>query len=217
MPKDKWFNKKFQIFTLGSMLFALCLLYPAFVSSGPYLDSAHGKNTYGVSRTSISSFGYSVGNCAHCHEQHASIGGAEPNPTGGPNKYALFYNNHINQTDNVCFKCHTDMSSFQTGGLVNRSYSYRAGGYTSDTLNDILEAFSFVSPGSSHKLDTMETFLNGKGWGYSTDVNNPCVGCHNPHRAQRDPHTSDSRSWPVSRPSQHNTDNNEWGLWGDNF
>lgn len=182
-----------------------------------YSISAHGRSDYGVNRTSLSPFSYSIGNCAHCHEQHASIGGSEPAPVGGaPSIYALFYTNHVSQTDNFCFKCHTDLSSFQSGGLVNRSYSYRAGGYTSDSLDDILEAFSFVSPGSSHNLDTIETFLNGK-WGYATDVNNPCGGCHNPHRAQRDPHTSGSRGWPVSRPSQHSANNNEWGLWGDNI
>lgn len=54
------------------------LLYPEKANSGPYLDSAHGNSTYGVNRSSISTFGYSKGNCVHCHEQHASIGGAEP-------------------------------------------------------------------------------------------------------------------------------------------
>jgi hypothetical protein len=90
---------------LSLMLFVLCLmLCPDSVSSGPYLDSDHGKSTYGVSRTSISSFGYSAGNCVHCHEQHAMIGGSEPSPTGGPDNYALFYTNHIDQRDNFCFK-----------------------------------------------------------------------------------------------------------------
>jgi hypothetical protein len=28
---------------------------------------------------------------------------------------------------------------------------------------------------------------------------------------------SGTRGWPVSRPRQHSTDNNEWGLWGDNI
>jgi hypothetical protein len=221
MPNDKWFNKIFHIFTLGSMLLVLCcMLYPDNVSSGPYLDSAHGKSTYGVSRTSISSFGYSVGNCVHCHEQHASIGGAEPNPTGGPNKYALFYTNHTNQTDNVCFKCHTDLSSFQRGGLINRSYSYRAGGYA-DSLNDINEAFSFTSPATSHNLGNIQTFINGR-WGFTND-SNPCAACHNPHAAKGDPanapnsrKTSGTRGYsPVSRPSLHSKDNNAWGLWGD--
>jgi hypothetical protein len=189
------------------------ILYPDRANSGPYLDSAHGNTSYGVNRTSLSTFGYSRGNCAHCHEQHASIGGSEPNPTGGPDKYALFYTNHISQTDNFCFKCHTELNSFQSGGIVNRSYSYRAGGWTIDTLNDILEAFTNPPSISSHNLGNIRTFITGK-WNYTAD-SNPCAACHNPHRAQRDPHTSGNRGWPISRPSQHSTDNNAWGLWGD--
>lgn len=211
-----------SLFIYAGMLLFL-ILYPDIVNSGPYLDSAHGSTSYGVNRTSLSTFGYSTANCAHCHEQHAMIGGSEPSPGGGPDNYALFYTNHVDQTDNFCFKCHTDISSLQTGGLINRSYSYRAGGYTSDTLNDILEAFSFISPGSSHDLGNILTFIRVQSWGYTTD-SNPCAACHNPHRGQGDPanaensaKTSSTRGWPVSLPSQHSTDNNVWGLWGDYY
>lgn len=197
------------------------ILYPDRANSGPYTESAHGNASYGVDRSSLSTFGYSKGNCVHCHEQHAMIGGSEPNPTGGANAYALFYPNHVSQTDNFCFKCHTDLSSFQSGGIVNRSYSYRAGGWTADTLNDILEAFSFTYPGSSHNLNDIKTLITSKSWGYTAD-SNPCNACHNPHRVQGDPEnapnsvkTAGNRGWPVSRPSQHSTDNNAWGLWGD--
>jgi hypothetical protein len=210
-------------FMLCTGIFLLLILYPENANSGPYLNSVHGNSTYGVNRTSLSTFGYSIGNCAHCHEQHASIGGAELNPTGGPDKYALFYTNHVSQTDNFCFKCHTDLSSYQTGGFINRSYSCRAGNYN-DGLNDILEAFSFTSPGSSHDLGDIRTFITAQSWGYTTN-SNPCCACHNPHRAQGDPansslygsspKSSTTRGWPVSRPSQHSKDNNAWGLWGD--
>jgi hypothetical protein len=200
------------------------ILYPDRANSGPYLDSAHGNTLYGVNRSSLSTFGYSKGNCAHCHEQHASIGGSEPAPTGGPDKYALFYTNHVSQTDNFCYKCHTDSSSLQAGGLVNRSYSYRAGGWTADTLNDILEAFRYGPPtsttSSSHRLDDIKTFINGK-WGYTANYSNPCAACHNPHRAKGDPanspntaKSSTTRGWPVSRPSDH-VDKYVWDTWGD--
>ena len=61
--------------------------------AGVYLDSAHGDNNYGVNRSGASGFptDYPEGFCAHCHEQHASIGGSEPSPTGGPSDYLLFY------------------------------------------------------------------------------------------------------------------------------
>jgi predicted CXXCH cytochrome family protein len=214
----------------GSVLSALSLtlslfllFYPDTVSCGPYLDSAHGNTSYGINRTSLSTFGYSIGNCVHCHEQHASIGGSEPNPTGGPDKYLLFYTNYVSQTDGFCFECHTDINSYQSGGsLVNRSYSYRAGGWTSDTLNDIKEAFSFTAAATSHNLGDIRTFINGR-WGYTTD-SNPCAACHNPHAAKGDPanspnstKSSTTRSYsPVSRPSLHSKDNNAWGLWGAN-
>ena len=209
------------IFLCAGLL--LLMLFPDISTSGPYLNSTHGNISYGVDRSSLSTFGYSIANCAHCHEQHASIGGAEPNPTGGPDIYALFYTNHVDQTDNFCFKCHTDMSSYQTGGLIiNRSYSYRASGYA-DALNDILEAFSFTAPATSHNLNDIVTFITGKWeWGYTAE-SNPCATCHNPHMAIGDPanlpnsrKTAVTRGYsPVSRPSLHSKDNNAWGLWGD--
>jgi hypothetical protein len=110
-------------------------------------------------------------------------------------------------------------------------YSNIAGGYTSTCPNGIKEAFAYVdaaglpqlnctvNAGSSHFLEDFQTFLASKSstWNFSSTAgnNNPCSGCHNPHRAQRDPHTTGSRGWPVSRPSEHTTDNNAWGLWGD--
>lgn len=86
---ERYWNNKGKILlspkflALCSILLALCivlclLLYPNTASSGPYLDSAHANTSYGVNRSGLSSFGYSIGNCAHCHEQHASIGGSEP-------------------------------------------------------------------------------------------------------------------------------------------
>ncbi|MBI5407789.1 MAG: hypothetical protein HZA14_00320 [Nitrospirae bacterium] len=207
-------DKKIKAVIILFAWIAGLILYPSSAKSGPYLNSAHGSASYGVNRTSLSSIGYSKGHCAHCHEQHASIEGSEPEPMGGiPDNYSLFYTNYTNQTDSFCITCHTDVSSYQTGGLTNRSYSYRAGGWTSDTLNDTKEAFSFTSPGTSHNLYDIKTFITGR-WGYTAD-SNPCAACHNPHSAQRDPHTSGSRGWPVSRPGQHSKDNNAWGLWGD--
>ncbi|HIC92592.1 MAG TPA: hypothetical protein EYP21_11185, partial [Syntrophaceae bacterium] len=117
--------------------------------AGPYLSSAHGNTSYGVDRNATGFPDYAVGNCAHCHEMHASIGGAEPAPTGGPDKYALFYNNYVSQTDGVCFKCHDATTTISATAIVNRSYSYRAGGWTDDTLDDILEAFTYGPPTST--------------------------------------------------------------------
>jgi len=215
--------KVLLIVTLSSLVLS-GVFYIEPVYAGTYLNSAHGNSSYGVKR-SASGFpsDYTKGLCGHCHEQHASIDGSEPEPVeGSPSNYGLFYSNYVDQTDNICFQCHKDISSYQTGGsLVNRSYSFRAGGWTSDSLNDILEAFSLSSPGTAHDLDDISSLITSKSWNYTSD-SNPCNACHNPHAAQGDPigspnsaKSSGTRGWPVSRPSLHSKDNNAWGLWGD--
>jgi hypothetical protein len=215
------------------MLSILFLIFVDVSYAGTYLSSAHGNSSYGVDRSGAANFpnDYNAGLCAHCHEQHASFDGNEPDPAGGsPSYYLLFSDNHTTgdqtaQANNFCFQCHIDVNSFQTGDtLLNRSYSYRAGGWTSDTVDNILEQFSFdvVGNDSSHNLDDILTFITGETWEYTTD-SNPCAACHNPHAAQGDPansanstKSSGSRGWPVSRPSQHDEDDNDaWGLWGD--
>ncbi len=206
------------------LLIAVSFLHVRVVYAGVYLNSAHGNSTYGVDRNAAGfPNDYPDGHCAHCHEQHASIGGSQPTPAGsGPSNYTLFKENYVNQSASFCFECHKDVGSYQMGGsIVNRSYSYRAGGWSADTVNDVLESFSFSSPDSSHSLDNIKTFINSKSWGYTAN-SNPCNACHNPHAAQGDPanvpnsaKSSGTRGYPVSRPSQHSTDNNSWGLWGD--
>lgn len=186
--------------------------------AGEYTSSAHGTQNdaiTGVNRLNA----YTDGHCAHCHEQHSSIDGTEPDPTGGPDDYLLFDTSHTNQTANFCFDCHVDMLSQQagvSGHLENYSYTYRAGNYN-DGIDDIKEAFSSTS---SHNLDSIVTFISGKwGWEYTAD-SNPCCGCHNPHAAQGDPaggssaKSSSTRGYPVSKPSLHST-LTSWGLWGD--
>ncbi len=249
--KILWNNRgriifSFKFFALCSLLFALCfflwwMLYPERANSGSYLNSAHSGYgvTSGVNRSGLSSFGYLQGLCAHCHEQHASIGGTEPAPVGGsPSKYLLFRSLFADQAAGFCFRCHIGTSSIQVSMPDQYNYSRMAGGYTNTCPDGIEEAFAFLnatgSPqsncsstnGSSHYLENIQTFLTGKGstWNFSSTAgdNNPCSGCHNPHRAQYDPHNTTSARWPdgklassVSKPSQHNKDNNIWQLWGD--
>jgi predicted CXXCH cytochrome family protein len=117
--------------------------------------------------------------------------------------------------NDFCLKCHENTTNYATTAVVNRSYSYRAGGYTTDLVNDIREVFSLTS---THNLDDIKTFIAGK-WGYAAD-SNACTACHNQHLAQGDPENapnaakSDStRGWPLSRPSEHGS--GVWPLWGD--
>jgi hypothetical protein len=226
--------------TLVLILIFFCILYPDRASSGPYLDSAHGSSSYGVKR-SAQDFptDYTRGLCAHCHEQHASIGGVEPDPTGttqttGPAKYELFRDLFTRQGSMFCYSCHgTGDTQVQT---LSQQFNYSriAGGDNNNCPTDIRETFRFVdnsgnprsncgsNVGSAHFLDDIRDFLRNR-WGLDdAKVNiDPCSGCHNPHRAQRDPHTSPGRIGAdgklvssVSRSSQH-TDLMMWELWGD--
>ena len=211
-------KKSFIMLFLGAIMI-VSLALPFAVSAGSYADSAHGNSGYGVDRNSIP-VDYVTGNCIHCHEQHASVGGLEPSPVNGvPSPRTLFSPNSTWQNDNFCFECHDATANLAVSAIVNRSYSYRAGGWTSDPVDDIKEIFN--SSGSAHNLDDISNFVNNR-WGY-TDANNPCAACHNPHAVQGDPpnapnvaKSSAARGSPVARVSQH-ANLSTWGLWGDDI
>lgn len=205
-----------------SVLNAVCyLMYPDKAYSGPYLNSAHGNSSYGVNRSSISSFGYSKGNCVHCHEQHASIGGSEPNPTGGPDKYCLLESNFsgisskpYSQSDNVCFYCHIGTGILQTPAFYNYNYSITFGGHNDIAPNNIFDAFNSTS---YHNLNDIWRLITGQ-YGSKTFTSfpsdsNPCSGCHNIHIAKKScgkPSGSfDANKSAISKPSDHGN------LWGD--
>lgn len=206
--------------------------YQSQVFAGAYLSSAHGSKTHGVNRTTTKNYGYAQGNCAHCHEQHDSIRSSSlPNPAGDtPSPFLLFYNNYVSQTDGLCFECHTEGAAAQDGGgILNRSYSYRAGAWTAIdplNINDVKEAFAFTSSpsypsSSSHNLADIRSFVTQPSratWRYNSS-SNPCVACHDPHAVQGDPASAvnssktSTRGWLVSLPSQHGS--SPWGQWGD--
>lgn len=222
------FNVIFIFFC--SMLLALCyFMYPERASSGPYLNSAHGNYNpgYGVLRTSLSTppNDYGRGNCVHCHEQHASIGGSELSPTGGPDKYALMSKNFntsktINpylQSDSVCFYCHYGVGTYQTPAFSNYSYSATFGGCSianCPTAN-IFDAFNGLSYHNMYDIYRFITGLSGSHPNFSNfpSDSNPCSGCHNIHIAKRScgkPSGSfDTTKSAISKPSDHSN------LWGD--
>jgi cytochrome c553 len=207
-----------------------------------YTWSAHGNTSYGVNRSSIAAFGYSIGNCAHCHEQHASIGGSEPAPTGNaPLPYELFYTglSPVEQTYFFCEYCHMDPNGpnqIQISMPPQYDYSRISGGDNNTCPNNIRTAFGFIADdcsgasatticgstyGSAHCLRDIVTFLSGTSWGFTSAID-PCSGCHNPHRAQQDTHATgrlQGQKLPgvVSLPSDHSKDNQAWKLWGDDL
>jgi hypothetical protein len=74
-------------------------------TAAAYLTSAHGGNSVpgaGVLRSSVSGK-FAVGNCGHCHEQHASIDGNEPAPDNDrPSRYLLLDDLAGNAACNHC-------------------------------------------------------------------------------------------------------------------
>lgn len=181
-----------------------------------YTESAHGDTNNGVNRSSLSFFGYSIGNCAHCHEQHSMIGGQEPTPTGGPDEYLLFYpNNPSSQNDNFCFQCHKSGSTIQS--VTNYTYSTNFGGGT-QTFTNIYDAFNPAtgSTPSSHNLSDVLSHAISRSGGFTSD-NNACVVCHDPHIAQRQyPVTSSGRGGVYTSIRRlYDYQNNPGNLWGD--
>ncbi len=176
---------------------------PGTLYGKTYTESAHGDKSNGVSRVN----GYATGNCAHCHEMHATL-----DEVTSPYPYTLFYSNYIEQTDLICYNCHG------YGRVKNRSYSFRAGGWTGDTVDDLMESFNQTS---SHNLGDILNFIKDQDWGFN-EHSTPCVACHNPHYAQGDPFNSPNvpkssatRGWPLSRPSEHGSIAEKDRLWGD--
>lgn len=197
-------------------MITLIFLRSSVAYAGPYTASAHGNSTYGVDRTSTTQYG--TGNCAHCHEQHASIGGSEPAPSSGTSpptasKFCLFApTNPTSQTTNFCFNCHKGVGSLQDGGITNNNYSATFGGAT-PTFTNIKDAFNPTGTlAGEHDLDDISTEIQAH-WPdtFSAD-SNPCSGCHNPHLAQKNNNTGasyDPAKAAISRPSDRNN------LWGD--
>ncbi|MCK5545207.1 MAG: hypothetical protein KAI35_08315, partial [Desulfobulbaceae bacterium] len=163
-----------------------------------FSGSAHGNSSTGVKRKSTFPSEYSQGNCGHCHEQHASIGGAEPTPNAskaeGPDSFCLLANNWSGlpttkpyiQDDNSCFYCHTSSSTLQETAFYNYSYCRTFGGYTSDTTSSIMDAFNLTS---YHNLYDLYRYITGqsgtKSFTSFPASSSPCSGCHNVHIAKR--------------------------------
>ena len=202
-----------------------------------YVNSAHGDSGYGAHRTSTQ---YATGNCGHCHEMHASIGGAEPDPDsggiqsggGGPNSdeyhFLLFRKSYASQTDTICYDCHGTGESYTTE-ITNHSYSRNFGGNpTAANYDSTIEAaFGHTDTGSSHYLPDIVTQIldvtnlrtaSDDPWQLtgnsdaSLNPENPCNACHSPHLAQRSCNLPGAYN-PASSAISRPSDHNN--LWGD--
>ncbi|MFH1217196.1 MAG: hypothetical protein V1706_11910 [Pseudomonadota bacterium] len=209
---ERTWGKPAQIFFL--LFFSAGVFMPAQTAAGPYIQSAHGNGSDGADRSSLT--GYSVGNCSHCHEQHTSIEGEEPVPfSGSASPFALFSDNFNNtahtgpyvMADNFCFYCHISTGGVQSGGGINNyQFSVTFGGYTTNSVTDILGAFNLRS---YHNLYDIQNFTASR-FSFFTQSSNPCVACHNPHLAKKHKdHPNDPAYTTISRPTDHDE------LWGD--
>jgi len=173
------------------LLGMICLIAsPAL--GGAYGDSAHGNSVYGVNRSAVAGnlSGFASGNCAHCHEAHASIDGTEPYPADGPASHTLFADsfntdrtlNSYLETDNFCFFCHSSAAGQQ---VKNQDYSTTFGGGSEGSgPQSIMDAFNLAS---YHNLYDIWNFLRSSPtyavW--FAKLGNPCSACHNSHLAKR--------------------------------
>ncbi len=196
-----------------SLFIVLTLLSCVPAYAGNYTDSAHGSSSSGVDRQVIHDLGYSRGNCAHCHEMHASIKGAEPAPAGGAaSPYALFAQNFDTtvisgsyaEANNFCFYCHNTTGSAQS--VTNYDYSHVFGGATGGE-SSILDEFN---QSSYHNLYDIWNFSRDAFPSWFKDNTNPCDACHNPHIAKRNWYEPQNPLLTaISKPSDHGS------LWGD--
>ena len=217
---------KYSLILLISLLIVFVFLYRLSLGyyAAKYTESAHGNSPSGtgVNRTSLSTSpnNYASGNCAHCHEQHGSIAGSEPAPSGdAPNNYLLFAVPDVaSQNTNFCYQCHKGAGSVQVGGIINYTYSKNFGG-GNQTFTTIYDAFNPTTGAtrSSHNLSDVLSHAVKRNIGFTND-NNACVVCHNPHTAQQNfqfPLSSGRGGvkTAIRRPVDYNTQNTN--LWGD--
>ncbi len=205
---------------VSSFVQGLVCLIAVSALAGPYRDSAHGNSTFGVNRTTIDGkyTQYATGNCAHCHEEHASLEGGEPSPITGPASHTLFASSFnttrtINlyvETDNFCFYCHSESPGPQ---VINRDYSTTfGGGNIGEGPQSIMAAFNQTS---YHNLYDIWNFLSNDltytAW-FATR-GNPCSACHNSHLAKRN-WDSGQTGFPLL--SAISIPGNSTSLWGEN-
>jgi hypothetical protein len=211
------------LLTLVVVLFCELSLPPGSMA-GPYVNSAHGSNVYGVNRTRTAGFGYAQGNCAHCHEQHASIGGVELGG-GAPYPFCLFYDDWIGVGDLFCFECHSESSEHQQVPndpyCVNFGGRSRLTGYTSIKRQFTNDDSNPDQCGSRHNLrEVRESIIdNNHGWGFSSDPD-PCAACHNPHASQQNYPVviqADKLNTAIRRPVHYGSQDPDKILWGDDL
>lgn len=222
--RPSWARRALPLLVPALLVLALSAALAADTLRTYRADSAHGDPLFGVNRNSLPATPvqtYAMGNCAHCHEQHALIGGSEPAPTGGSGPYAVF-DAGMGNSDNFCLNCHGGF--YQS--VTNYNYTYRFGGFASNPVTSIAQAFGLEGQGgSAHTLDAVGSWGHAldkhEDWGFVRDTSgrnatNPCLACHDVHRAMRTTASADPTKAAIILPVAHNQTSSRYRrLWGD--
>ncbi len=150
------------------------LILTPFCEAGTYKNSAHGQN---IKRTVMFNQGYATGNCAHCHEQHASVNGS----AAVPSIYLGF-----GKEEDLCFGCHG------SGG---------AGVATDDVQNDITKTYGHLVANYSDIHQARETQAEIS----AGSAHIECTDCHNPHVARTGNHSTGTNAITVPGPLEEVT------------
>jgi hypothetical protein len=208
---------------LSTALFAvvgvlLCILgFGSVTVAATYSDSAHGNDSYGVSRsgTECPTDPCPQGDCTHCHDTFDDA------VCGNP--LMLFAGIFVTIGNQFCTQCHSAVVDYQPI-TTNYPYSYTFGGYPDPYYGHIKKQITddHSTPdycGSRHNMKRIRNYVKDdeNGWGFGADPS-PCVACHNPHMAQRNypPAITEGKlNTAVRRPSHYNSTAPADSLWGD--
>ncbi len=173
--------------TIFLALISLMFLGSGFAYAGDYANSAHGHTTSGVDRTTIDAKydDYTPGNCAHCHEAHASLDGAEPTPVKpGPDEVLLF-----DYEEDLCETCHDgDPAADNIKAQIDKDATTDSTYYAHPT-----DDYS-----GRHSVSESKTTDMAPG-DYATR-HAECVDCHNPHAVESTVHTQGTNAVSSTSP-----------------
>lgn len=224
---------KIIAFHISSMVVLFFILSVSSFAEVNYSSSAHGGDGItahdgyignGVLRDAFETT-YAMGNCAHCHEQHASIDGDEPEPISpeGASGFLLLSDalpvsptvGTYSDTETACLTCHGGSENLNT--ITNNNYSATFGGAVTADASSIMAALNLGAgslTGSYHNLNDINTLVSGNiGFDVPSGAT-PCSACHNPHLAKANSNSSNIGNplfTALSRPTDH------YELYGDDL
>lgn len=161
------------------LLSAIMVLLSNDACAGTYMSSAHGVN---INRQTIDAkySGYATGNCAHCHEAHASLGGSEPAPTGGPDQALAF-----NLEENLCETCHDgNPAADNIMAQIDKANAHPTDDYS----------------GRHSISENTTTNMTPGNYADGASRHAECADCHNPHAAGTTVHTAGTNAVTSSSP-----------------